>query len=169
MQSPAQVPHCKKTFLPLPAPQLSLCPAPGTPGKVFPVQSWDQYSCQALATLPLLIGITAGRLQLSLHLSVACHNGIKTSLSLFITECDRSRGSHKTTESSRCHWGWAESPSLPKLQLLDGEKWPEPPKAGRDGDVGRGCSPRCDEEGASLLFLAASPQPQVPSGCQRQK
>lgn len=93
--------------------------APGTPGKVVPIQRWDQYSCQALATLPLLIGITTGRLQLSLHLSVSCHNVIKISLSVFITEPDRSRGSHETTDSSRSHWGWGKSPSLPKLQLLD--------------------------------------------------
>lgn len=85
MQLPAQVPHYKQAFLPIPPPQLSLClpRAPGTPGKVVPIQSWDQYSCQAPATLPLLIGITIGRLQLSLHLSVACHNVIKISLSLY--------------------------------------------------------------------------------------
>lgn len=40
MQLPAQVPHYKQAFLPLPAPQLS----PGSPGKVVPMQSWDQYS-----------------------------------------------------------------------------------------------------------------------------
>lgn len=164
MQLPVQCLHYKQAFLPLSCPTAvhALSPWPQRPLKtalqVLLIQSLDQYSCQPVDTLTLLIEITIGRLQLSLHLSAACHNVIKISRALSLpwsvtgAEALATTQPPETTDSCGTDWGWEALPrgwekssSLLKLCSL-----PLPKEVnGRAGAARRRCKVRLRLEAAT--------------------